>query len=310
MKTLLVIALLLPLPAFAQVGHTRLDAGDSDRPLALSLWYPATEGEPEMIGGNAVFEGNEAIPDAPLSGGPVELVLLSHGGLRSADDSGAWLAAALADAGYLAVEVNAPRPDSAAAALDELWRRPQDLTAALDTLLADEDWSEDILRDDISAVGFALGGTAVLSLAGATLDAASVGAACDADLPPPDCFWFEAEGASLAEIDSGPLTEPRRDERIGSVVALGAEYLDMFAGTPEIPALVLTLGPRPAPELIGTEAMPDLSPVDAFPACTEQAPQILEEDGSTAAICGEDPSARPEHHDRIVQRVMTFLQDS
>lgn len=39
-------------------GMVRLeDAAGSERPLVLSIWYPATDGASEEIGGNAVFKG-------------------------------------------------------------------------------------------------------------------------------------------------------------------------------------------------------------------------------------------------------------
>jgi predicted dienelactone hydrolase len=80
-----------------------------ERPLSLSIWYPSEEQPTGTIGGNPVFEGASAVPDAPFPEDAFPLVVLSHGGLRSATDSGAWLSSSIARAGYVVVEVNAPR---------------------------------------------------------------------------------------------------------------------------------------------------------------------------------------------------------
>ncbi len=128
-------------PGLAQTaaGFASLrDSSVTGRPLSLSIWYPSQERASGSVGGNAVFEGAPAAADAPVPDGPFPLVVVSHGGLRSASDTGAWLSASMARAGHVVVEVNAPRPDDAAAALDEIWRRPEDIRRALDLVLADE----------------------------------------------------------------------------------------------------------------------------------------------------------------------------
>lgn len=143
----------------AGFAHLR-DTSVAERPLSMSIWYPSEEQASGTIGGNAVFEGASAASDAPFLEGALPLVVLSHGGLRSATDSGAWLSSSIAQAGFVVVEVNAPRPDNAHVALNEIWQRPQDIRRVIDLVLSDEAWGPRIDESKVSVAGFALGATA------------------------------------------------------------------------------------------------------------------------------------------------------
>ncbi|MEM9779039.1 MAG: hypothetical protein AAF813_03925 [Pseudomonadota bacterium] len=306
-------------PAFADpsLGVTSMTmAEDTGRPLALTLWHPGEGGAPEAVGGNAVFEGVMATRGASVDGDQLPLVLLSHGGLRSAGDSGAWLAAGLADAGYLAVEINAPRAANDAAAVDEIWRRPDDVSQALDHVLRVPEWSAYIDPDRISVVGFALGGTAAIALAGADFDVPSFVDSCAEVDGGPDCGWYAAQGVSLEAVDQEALAETRQDPRIRLAVAISPEYLGVFSGggpSVGVPTLVISLGGQAALSDGGSLSQATLGETevfDAFQLCTAAGPEILSEDGGDPAICGASSEARAEAHRRIVEEIVTFLRAS
>lgn len=231
MKFCISLALILAAaPCFAETtaGVSQLrDTAVAERPLSLSIWYPSNEQASGTMGGNPVFEGASAAPNAPFPEAVLPLVVVSHGGLRSATDSGAWLSASIARAGYVVVEVNAPRPDSGALALNEIWWRPQDIHRTIDLMLTHETWGPRIDRSKISVAGFSLGATAALSVAGAELDAARYMRSCAADSKreAPDCGWYAAQGTDLSETDPVGLAGLARDPRITSVIAVNPEYL-------------------------------------------------------------------------------------
>ena len=308
-------------PSFAEqsLGVTSISVTDEDqtRPLSLSLWYPGSGGTQEDVGSNAVFTGVIAGRDAMVSEDGLPVVFVSHGGLRSAEDSGAWLTAGLARAGYLAVEINAPRPANAAAAVNEIWHRPDDISRAVDAILSDPVWSEHIDRDRISVVGFALGGTAALGLAGGNLDSQSYILSCDEPAQGPDCSWYQSQNVALGAVDQIELAKPRRDTRISSVVAISPEYSAVFSGglsSVEAPTLVVALGhdnalPSVTQTALFTQApFPDASVFDGFQTCTPAGPEILADDGGDPALCGTSTEARQQAHDAMLNKITGFFE--
>ncbi|MCW1934841.1 alpha/beta hydrolase family protein [Pararhodobacter zhoushanensis] len=292
-------------------GVTTVVDRHADRPLTMTLWYPGTGGMAEDVGGNAVFTGVTGARDAAVAMESLPVVLVSHGGLRSAADSGAWLSAGLARAGYLAVEINAPRAPSAVQGVNEIWQRPADMTRALDALTRDPEWSARIDPARIATVGFALGGTAALALAGGRVDPEAYRQSCTPPQSGPDCGWFAAQGVALASVDGPALASPRRDPRIGSVVALAPELVGVFAdalSTVAVPSLILSLGDAQS----GTGAVPQVTLAatvfDGFATCTPAGPAILREEGGDPALCGGSPSARDAAHAAILAAVLRFLQ--
>ncbi|WP_424926982.1 alpha/beta hydrolase family protein [Amaricoccus tamworthensis] len=222
--------------------------------------------------------------------GPLPLVILSHGGLRSADDSGAWLAAGLAETGAVVVEVSAPRIETGVEAAAEIAARPGDISRAVDVMLNHAGWAERVDTDRIAVVGFALGGTAALAVAGAEVDAAAIAGACaPGGMGSPDCDWLAGQGASL---EAFALAEAQ-DGRFGRAVAIAPEYAGALDGA-DVPMRVVTLNDG-------------LTLFDAFPVCTGRAPEIL---GEGAVICGASDEARRAAHERISGAVSGFLAET
>ncbi|WP_298920968.1 hypothetical protein [uncultured Roseobacter sp.] len=308
-----------PLYADQTLGVATIDvAGENvERPLRLSLWYPGLGGKVEEMGGNAVFTGETAVPDAAVVARRFPLVLVSHGGLRSARDSGAWLSAALARSGYIVVEVNGPRPATAAEAVDEIWRRPSDTSRALDTVLNHPIWSQHIEESRISVVGFALGGTAALKLSGSQLDTQAFMQSCGTFGGSPDCGWLEAHNVSLGSVDLDALTTARKDARVSSVVAIAPEYTHAFSDKSShagISALIVLLGsdkPLSSPVDATTQVIeiPNADVSDGLPVCTSAGPEILSEDGGDPSICGPSAETRSAAHSAIANSVLTFLEN-
>lgn len=321
LAALFALALTISYPHFAvadqQLGVSSLNIG-GPRSLTLTIWYPANGGQQEAVGGNAVFEGAMAGRDASYTMGSIPLILVSHGGLRSAADSGAWLASALAQAGNIVVEVNSPRPISAAIAVDEIWRRPDDITRALGFLLSNPDWVQRIDQRRISVVGFALGGTASYMLGGALIEPTSFVQSCSGKNEGPDCNWYAAQGVSLASVDQENLARSRHDQRIRSVIAIAPEYFNLLKQgrfALDAPALNLMLEdiPETAPETNHSflqVAVRASSIYDGFPICTPAGPTIIASDGGEPLLCGNSPESRQGVHDAIVFEILSFLHQT
>ncbi|OAN80192.1 hypothetical protein A8B78_11195 [Jannaschia sp. EhC01] len=298
------------------LGFSTIEVG-GPRPLTLTLWYPGRGGEQDLVAGNAVFEGTAANRDALLVGDAASLILVSHGGLRSVSDSGAWLTSALARAGHLVVEVNGPRPVTAAQAVDEIWHRPNDIGRALDTILDTPAWAERIDHTRISVVGFALGGTAAITIAGGVIDPQSFVQSCAGGNLGPDCGWYAAQNVSLGSVDLVNLATSQHDPRVQATVAIAPEYLHAFSNDlSEIvaPILRISLGPQggspvPIDSVLSQISIPTATLFDGFQVCTSAARAILAEDGGDPMLCGVSTDARRRVHDTIALEVLAFLAD-
>lgn len=305
-------------PCYAETAagfaHLR-DTSVAGRPLSLSIWYPSEEQAAGTIGGNAVFEGAPAASDAAVSEGAFPLVVVSHGGLRSVTDSGAWLSSSIARAGYVVVEVNAPRPDNATTALNEIWQRPQDIRRAVDLVLADEVWGPRIDERNIAVAGFALGATAALSVAGAKMDTARYPRSCatDSTAEGPDCRWYASQGVDLSESNAEGLAGLAQDLRVSSVIAVNPEYPAALSAVPAgVGALQISLGDPGQTSGDGETAQAVLirnsSVSDAFAVCTDAGPDILMEEEGDPSLCGLSAQARQAVHQEVSDVIISFLK--
>jgi predicted dienelactone hydrolase len=312
--------------AFADAVGVRgitVTAPERDRPLTVNLWYPAGGGgTPERVGESKVFQGVPARRDATIPDGAFPLVLLAHGGLRAAPNQSGWIASALAARGMLVAAVPPPRPASAEAAVAETWLRPADLSAALTALEADPATAARAASGPAAAVGFFLGGTAALTLAGARLDAGSYARSCDPPAQGPDCAWFAAEGVDLHAADAAKLGRSALDPRIGTVVAIDPELTASLAPeslsgmTAKVTVINLGAPGTIAPFLdasglkaagVSYTALPGATPFSAMAACRPHGAEILAEEGEDDAICREDATARDRTHARLADMIAEAL---
>ena len=180
-----------PHPASANAGETQAvglvarawtdparkswsDAGA--RPLRTTVWYPAAAGAHETAWDLKVFKAGTAAFDAPFAPSAQKrpLVVLSHG-TGGAAATMAWLAHALAEAGYIVAAVD--HHGNTMAESKELlegfivwWERPKDLRAVVDHLLADPELGPRIDAARIGVAGFSVGAYTALADVGVRLD--------------------------------------------------------------------------------------------------------------------------------------------
>ncbi len=214
------------------IGVTTIEtpAGDGGgRVLPIEVWYPATVAAGAPAAQYSLTAGalklatldspNRAVRDAPAdrSRGPYPVVVFSHGngGVRF---QSVYLTEVLASHGFI---VAAPDhvgntfreliATSAALTLAEAARvRPADVSATLDALLARSADGADPLHDladpaRVGVAGHSFGGYTAARIAGATLDAAAVAAACAAAPGASRCDGWDAL--------RGPFPASARDAR-------------------------------------------------------------------------------------------------
>lgn len=315
------------------VGVTTLTVAvpEGDRELTLTLWYPAQPGgTPALIGDNAVFAGAAGQQDAPIAEGSFPIVLVSHGGLRAAPNLSGWIGRRLAARGFLAVAVQGPKlgPKDARKAVPELRQRPADLSAALTALSDSAAWSKHMDREKVAVVGFFLGGTSALSLAGGRLDADGFKQACHGEARSVDCAWFEANGVDLGGIDADAIARSNRDPRIKMAIAVDPEYSTSFSrdslGALEIPVEVFNMGGpgsipaafdasklRGASSRITYAMLLDATRFSVFSLCKPNGAAVLAEDGGDDAICrGETAEHRERVHEELAALLVSHLSEN
>jgi predicted dienelactone hydrolase len=299
--------------------------------IEVTVWYPTdAKSSSEMVGESQIFKGAPAMRNAPVAEGRSPAIVMAHGGFRTAPYHEGWIAASLAARGYIVGVARPPAlgPKNARKAIPELWLRPADLSAAITAMESDPVLSQRIMPGKAAAVGFFLGGTSALALAGARLDANSYGRSCDPPKAGVDCAWFSRSGVDLKKIDTSSLSRSRRDERIKAVIAVDPELSTSFA--PEslvgirIPVDIINLGSpdtiAPALEASGLRAhipssryhtVPDATRFSAFNPCTPDGPALLREEGDDDAIC-RDSGTRPreEIHREIAGKIADALHRS
>jgi len=300
--------------------------------MDATLWYPATPPGPgTLVGdGGPLFKGSSALTGAPMADGRWPLIVLSQGGLRAAPNMGAWMASRLAADGFVVAMLRQPDPTKVTAekALAEIWLRPADVSAALVAVLGDAALSRHVDADRVGVLGFQVGGTAALLLAGGQLHAASVQASCDAGAVGLDCAWFRKEGLDLHGVDPRVLGRSHADRHVKAIVAVDPEFSRNFTETSlaniSIPVSIINLG---APETLWAAlnakdlslavpqaryaAMSDATQYSAFPECKPGGPAVLREDGAEP-LCDDPPGgrSRAEIHDALAQMVAAAFRES
>ncbi len=300
-----------------------------ETPISVSLWYPTSEGgSHNEVGGNKVFKGVPVNQDAVIAEDEFPVVLLSHGGLRAAPHLSGWIASYLATHGFIVAEPHPPHlgPDEVQASIAEAWLRPSDLSATLQAIESDSVLNAHIKKDRVGVVGFLLGGTSALTLAGAEIDPERYAKMCDGKAAiGMDCFWFSENGVDLHEADIKSLEHSNYNSKIKVAIAIDPELSTVFTQTSlrniSIPVAIINLG-QPDTILPGLnassleglipnvkyETVPEATQYSAFSECTSKGAIILQSEGDNEAICTDGGErSRAEIHLQLAEMIENTL---
>lgn len=330
---LIVIVLLASLPlSQAATGFRQMTLNDAgERPLRLALWYPTRSTAPlHTVGENGVFYGTEVIEQAPADAGVHPLVLLSHGYGGSWRNL-SWLAAALAERGYMVAAPDHPgttTADRSPVEAARLWLRPHDLTRVLDTLLAKPTLAGRVDQARIAAIGHSLGGWTVMALAGARFSPAALRADCQRPVSRTVCSLIPELGLNTPEAEKQFAT-PLGDPRVRAIVSLDGGLTRGFTAAAlkqvSVPVLIVAAGHNiadlPAREESGRLAallpaastryqlLPDASHFSFMQRCKAGAEARLEHAEPGEGIICQDGGQRSREaiHQAVEQSVAAFL---
>ena len=326
------LALFHALPAAAEMlpGYDRFDlmAAHRSRPIAASVWYPAANATyPALVGDGPIFDPTRAFVGAAIAPGQHPLVLISHGSGGNADALG-WLSAGLVARGAIVLAVNHPGStsgDSSPRRSIDLGARAKDLAAALDMVLSDPAFSPFIDQSRVSVVGFSLGGTSALGLAGLRFDGKAQDLRCTTGPDAADCGFFLRGGVSFA--GSPGFAADARDPRIAHAIAIDPG----FGGAVEAQSLnditagitLINLGE--AHRLGAVDVGPTgndlarrlsgatytvIAPANHFTflgTCKPGAETMLEDEGEDAICSDPEGTVRKDIHTRLLEVVAKSL---
>lgn len=340
MKNALAALLLLCLATPAFAGNTAigfqtatLPDAHNNRPLQLAVWYPATTtASPELIADNAVFIGARAVPDAPPAEGPHPLIVLSHGYGGNWGNQ-VWLASALARQGYIVAAVNHPgttSKDRSPQAAAQLWQRPNDLSRAIDAVLAQPKQFGAVAKQRIAAVGHSLGGWTVLEIAGARFDPDLFSRDCSVHPKLGGCIGYKQMNPAGTPEGKAKLAADLSDKRVTAVVSLdlglSRGMTDASLAALPVPALVIA-GGVPTEDMLpalesadmvrrlpkaSTQYMEigDATHFSFMSICKPGAVALIEEDSpGDGMICRDGEGGRPREviQQQVVQLIVGFL---
>ena len=247
---------------------------NGESPMAVTLWYPATNSsngkekvsyhyelkmdDPLGTVSLATYKG-QAIRDAvyDLSAGPYPLVILSPG-FSFGSSTYAWLAEHLASYGFVVI---APEHQEHLDPANELWRsaiqRPQDVLSVL--AYVDEQTTDGgaldglVNAERVAVIGHSYGGYTSLAAAGARINTPEFKSHCEeASASEHPAAWLCDEilphlidMAALAGLDSIPegLWNSWADPRVDAVIPLaGDAFFFGHEGLAEIKVPVMAIG--------------------------------------------------------------------
>lgn len=144
--------------------------------LRAIVWYPAAasaDEQPQWMGApqHPLAAAGKAAPEAALAPSPTRfpLIVISHGTGGSAPAL-AWLGTRLAAHGFIVAAVNHPGNNALEPYTPQgfslWWLRAEDLSAVIDGMLADREFSARVDGRRIGAAGFSLGGYTMIEIAG------------------------------------------------------------------------------------------------------------------------------------------------
>jgi predicted dienelactone hydrolase len=238
-------------PATAETGIVIRDiaVAHHDRSMEMAVFYPGEGGDVVSLGENGVFYGTPVHENATPRSGRHPVVLLSHGWGGNFKRM-SWLSSGLVESGAIVVAVNHPNSTTGElGSLDAMnhWTRAQDLSAALDAVLADPSLNAHIDPSRIYAAGFSYGGWTALSLAGLTGDRDGLERFCnDPAQAISHCEDILSAGIKIAGIDRAAWDASYKDARITAVAAIDPALTwglgDADTAGLDVPTLLIGLG--------------------------------------------------------------------
>jgi predicted dienelactone hydrolase len=251
-RFLFALSLLMPISAAsADTGLNlfSIAAPHQSQNIEMAIMFPSEGGVSRPFGENGVFFGVPVHDYAKPLPGKHPVILMSHGWGGNFARMG-WLSAGLVAKGAIVVAVNHPNSTTGDTnnknALNH-WTRAQDLSAALDYVLNDPEFSGIIDTSRIYAAGFSYGGWTALSLGGLKGRRDGLDKFChDGKEISSHCKDILKAGIVISDIDRSKWEASYKEPRVAAVAAIdpaltmGLSKADV--AQLDVPVLLIGLG--------------------------------------------------------------------
>lgn len=310
-----------------RLGMESLTVPADTRPsIPVQVWYGTDSGAVETRGGSRIRPGYEVVPGGrAATSEPAPLVVLMHGSGGSAD-SMAWIAEALVRRGAVVMAANHPASangDPERRSILDVWEQPQDVHRMLDWV-TQAGLNPTIDQSRIAVVGFSLGGTSALMLAGARLQFAEVPRFC-ATHDDGACRAFAKHFSGFDRGFFAGTDADYADSRISAAVAIAPGFTEAMTTASlqrlSAPALVLTgerdqqLPPATRARLLPGLLRPpsryhEVAGAQHFsflPICRPGAQAVLAETGEEFVCQEAGTRSRVDIHQEALANIIPFL---
>ncbi len=321
----------------AEIGvmNFTFDSPNRDRLVQSLVTYPAQGGGFfESVGDNPVFKGVMLRRDAKPERKKHPLIIFSHGSGGNAANA-SWLTKRLAEEGYVVIAPNHQgstsgdsRPETT---IPATWQRKRDVTALLDAVASSVSLGAIIDSENVTAIGFSLGGHTVLGLVGVELRAKLLAENCDSDQAAPGCTWLEQGNGlikghvDLHKIDETKFNARYHEPRIKKVIAIDPAFVPAYdlGSIKEIrvPVGLLNLGSSEnVPAGINAEPLAKVLPSVQFARvkdanhfsflaeCKRFGGMMIWWEGDDPVCTEASRRSRAELHDEIASKITSLLK--
>lgn len=328
MKTLLFTALLVVSQGcLGSIGISTeyYDDATRARRIETKILYPTNTAESgDTVAENAAFYGFNAVEDAEIAGKQLPIYILVHGTSGNWRNL-SWLASQLAESGALVVSANHPNYTSGQATPDSvirMWDQPLDVSFLIDQVLSGN-YGAYVDPENITVIGYSLGGYSALASAGARLDMSGYREYCRQNQDE-SCQYFANAISGLTEQEYSKISQDYRDPRASRVVAIApgfvpavrADSLNNLSATTLIvgaeldehvpPRMQLEPYLNEGTENLTYEVIPGAYHFSFMQLCKPEAVAILAEEGAEF-VC-QEPSGRDRDsiHTQLFQLINRF----
>lgn len=229
MKRTIICALCTFSPlSLASIGIASEHYQDPERQRVIDtkVFYPTSEGQSEQVfAENPAFYGFRAVKNAELIGQNLPVYILVHGTSGNWKNL-SWLGSYLAEKGALVVSANHPNYTTGQATPESvirMWEQPRDVSFLIDRILTGN-YAKHIDKQNITVVGYSLGGYTALALSGAKLDISGYQKYCSQHQDT-SCDYYKSSFNGLSSEDRKMISGNYKDERVTKSVAITPGYV-------------------------------------------------------------------------------------